>query len=545
MERKQVAEIEKPTFSGRRRRRWALAGLGCLALLGLGACSDSGAEDQLRLNVLQAEAERDSAYVQRDDLQRDLGAAQAESEDLRGSLQSAAAERDGLRNDLRSARGERDMLMSERDYLLSELDSVTAERDGLSEANEEADARVADLEGELRGSQDDLSGARASLEDAESRVQELLTKYDEQIRADLRAEADAEIARACDEAVERYKEDVAASIKWNDSWSPVIANADLTAAVEECAGPGRANAADVDAEIERACGAAAERYDDPVAAVVEWKSAWSTVMSREELEVAVEECAGPQRARSIELRAEADAEIERACGAAVERYNAPVESSVRWNNSWSPVTTEEGLVADVAKCAERGRANASAVEEEIERACGAAIERYRTAVSSLIRWRTAYSSVMSRDEMTAAVEDCAGPERSQAAERAEFLDNCERISVDQIEKNPDGLEGECFVLYAWIVQYDAVTGPCSFHANISRNRSTRWYDYDIRSTFGYADDVLWSSLETDCPELDNIDGDDYIKVWGTVLGSYTYETLGGTNTVPSFRIEKVELVRKD
>ncbi len=545
MERKQVADIEKPTFSGRRRLRWALAGLGCLALLGLGACSDSGAEEQLRLNVLQAEAERDSAYAQRDDLQRDLGAAQAESEDLRGSLQSAAAERDGLRNDLQSARGERDMLMSERDYLLSELDSVTAERDGLSEANQEADARVADLEGELRGSQDDLSGARASLEDAESRVQELLTKYDEQIRADLRAEADAEIARACDEAVERYKEDVAASIQWNDSWTPVIANADLTAAVEECAGPGRANAADVDAEIERACGAAAERYDAPVAASVEWQSAWSTVMSREELEAAVEECAGPQRARSIELRAEADAEIERACGAAVERYNAPVESSVRWNNSWSPVTTEEGLVADVAKCAERGRVNASAVEEEIERACGAAIERYRTAVSSLIRWRTAYSSVMSRDEMTAAVEDCAEPERSQAAERAEFLDNCERISVDQIEKNPDGLEGECFVLYAWIVQYDAVTGPCSFHANISRNRSTRWYDYDIRSTFGYADDVLWSSLETDCPELDNIDGDDYIKVWGTVLGSYTYETLGGTNTVPSFRIEKVELVRKD
>ena len=391
----------------------------------------------------------------------------------------------------------------------------------------------------MRDAQDDLS-------DAESRVQELLTKYDEQIRADLRAEADAEIARACDEAVQRYKEEVAVSIQWNDSWAPVIANADLTAAVEECAGPGRANAADVDTEIERACGAAVERYDAPVAAVVEWKSAWSTVMSREELEAAVEECAGPQRARSLELRAEADAEIERACGAAVERYNAPVESSVRWNNSWSPVTTEDGLVADVAKCAERGRANASAVEEEIERACGAAVERYRTAVSSLIRWRTAYSSVMSRDAMVEAVEDCAEPERSQAAERAEFLDNCERISVDQIEKNPDGLEGECFVMYGRIVQFDSNTGPCSFHANISRNQSSRWWDYDIRSTFGYEDNEFLSTIRQDCPELDRIDGDDFIKVWGTVLGSFSYDTsIGGSNTVPSFKIEKVELVRKD
>ena len=39
--------------------------------------------------------------------------------------------------------------------------------------------------------------------------------------------------------------------------------------------------------------------------------------------------------------------------------------------------------------------------------------------------------------------------------------------------------------------------------------------------------------------------DDYLKVWATVLGSFTYETTaGGANHVPSFRIEKVELVRK-
>ena len=544
MERKQVAEIKKPTFSGRCRLWFLLAGLGCLALLA--ACSDSGMEDDIRQNLSATESERDAANAQRDDLQRDLGSAQEESEDLRGSLQSATAERDGLRADLESAQGERDALQDESDELRAMLDSVIAERDGLSSSNEEADNRVADLEAELRNAQDDLGGARASLAEAESRVQELLTKYDEEIRADLRAEADAEIARACAEAVERYKEDVSASVKWNDSWAPVTASAELTAAVEECAGPGRANAADVDAEIERACGAAAERYDAPVAASVEWKSAWSSVMSREDLEAAVEECAGPQRSRSIELRAEADAEIERACGAAVERYNAPVESSVRWNNSWSPVTTEEGLVADVAQCAERGRANAAAVETEIERACGAAVERYRTAVSSLIRWRSAYSSVMSRDEMTAAVEDCAEPERSQAAERAEFLDNCERISVDQIEKNPDGLRGECFQTYAYIVQFDSATGSCSFHAEISRNRSTRWYDYDVRSAFGYGSDWISSAFRTDCPELDNVDNNDYVKVWGTVQGTHSYESTAGWDvTVPLFKIEKVELVRKD
>ena len=514
-----------------------LAGLGLLAVIG--ACSDSGAEDVLRQSLSATESERDVAASQRDELRGDLAAAEAERDGLRGDFASAESERDSLRAELDSA-------VEEWDASLSKLEAVRAERDGLLSSNEGLNARIAGLEDDLDDMQDDLSEARASLSDSEGRVQELLTKYDEEIRADLRAEADAEIERACGEAVRRYKDTVESSIQWNDSWSPVTARAELTAAVEECAGPGRSNAADVDMEIERACDAAVERYDLPVASVVEWKSAWSTVMSRDELTAAVEECAEPQRSRSLELRAEADEEIERACGAAVERYDSPVESVVRWNDNWSPITSEADLTADVAKCAERGRANATAVEAEIERACGAAVERYRTSVSSLIRWRSAWSSVMSRDEMVAEVEDCAEPERSEAAERAEFLDNCERISVDQVEKNPDGLSGQCFVLYAYIVQFDSATGPCAFHAEISRNRSTRWYDFDVRSAFGYGSRWEGSVLRTDCPELDNIDGDDYIKVWATVLGTHNYESTAGWDvTVPSFKIEKVELVRKD
>lgn len=532
-----MPEIKNWLAAGRLRLLLGLAGLGLLAVLG--ACSDSGAEDALRGDLAAAETERDLAASQRDALRGDLAAAETERDGLREELDSAAAEGEGLRDELDSAAGE-------RDELLSALDAVRAERDGLLSSGEDLNARIADLEGDLADTEDELGEARASLSDSEGRVRELLTKYDEEIRADLRTEADAEIERACGEAVRRYKDTVASSIEWSDSWSPVIARAELTAAVEECAGPGRSNAADVDLEIERACGAAVERYDRPVASVVEWKSAWSTVMSREELTAAVEECAEPQRSRSLELRAEADAEIERACGAAVERYDSSVESAVRWNNSWSPVTSEADLVADVAKCAERGRANASAVEAEIERACGAAVERYRTSVSSLIRWRSAWSSVMSRDELVSAVEDCAEPDRSQAAERADFLDSCERISVDQVEKNPDGLSGQCFVLYAYIVQFDSATGPCAFHAEISRNRSTRWYDFDVRSAFGYGSRWEGSFLRTDCPELDDIDGDDYIKVWATVLGTNNYESTAGWDiTVPLFKIEKVELVRKD
>ncbi len=188
------------------------------------------------------------------------------------------------------------------------------------------------------------------------------------------------------------------------------------------------------------------------------------------------------------------------------------------------------------------------VDLEIGRSCNSAIENWTLAYTRIVQYDTAWDAITSKGEVVAAVEACAEPERSKSVEEreAERLAACESIEVDQLEKNPAAYKGTCVVMYAMIVQFDAATGPCAFHAELSATRSTRWLSYDVRSTFGYAESALMSSLETDCIELDDIDGDDFIKIWATGLGSYSYDTsLGGTNTVPSFLIEKVELVRKD
>ena len=545
-------------------RVFTLTGLSLLILLV--ACSNSEMEDQLRQSLLTVESERDTAIAQQNELQKDLVAIEAKRDELHSSLDSAMEERDGLQIKLDYTIAERDSLqerfdsntaerdrlqneldikIAEKDELQLRLDYVGAERDNTIAVNEDLNSKIANLQDVLERFRANHSLTLTALSKSDNRVQELLTKYDKEIRADLLAEANAEIERACSVAVERYSDTVESSIKWDISWSPVIARSELVSAVEKCAEPGRSNAADVATEIERACNLAVEQYDTPIASNVQWKRAWSTVMSQDEMIEAVEDCAEPQRSRSIQYRAEADTEIERACDVAVQRYKSPVESSVQWNDSWSQVTTREDLIDDVAQCAERGRANAVSVEAEIERACGAAIERYTTKVSSLIRWKSSWSSVMSQEELIKAVEDCAEPERSQAIERAEFLDSCTRISVDKILKNPDALRGDCVVLYGRIVQFDSNTGPCSFHADIARNRSTNWWDYDNRSTFGYKNNELSSALHGNCPELDNIDVEDFIKVWATVLGSFTYDTsIGGSNTVPSFRIQQVELVSK-
>jgi hypothetical protein len=66
--------------------------------------------------------------------------------------------------------------------------------------------------------------------------------------------------------------------------------------------------------------------------------------------------------------------------------------------------------------------------------------------------------------------------------------------------------------------------------------------------FEYGDDGFFTFglLADTCPQLDGIDADDHIKVWGTVEGPYDYDTaIGGTNSIPQLDIEKVELVRKE
>ena len=518
--------------------------------------------DELREGFLQLESDLGSVTAEGDELVAGLAAVTAERDELReGFLQlesdlgSVTAEGDELVAGLAAVTAERDELREGFLQLESDLASVATERDELVAGSERRDRQIASLESELRE-------ASASAHDAQEEVQYLLSKYDEQIRADLQAAIDTEIERACVVASgpDKYETPVTAIIRWQTDWEPITTRMQLEQAVEKCAEPERrklriaALRAAVDDEIERACSVASVRYQESVESVVRWDSAWEEVTTRLKLERAVEKCAESERKRLAEerraqLRAAVDDEIERACSVASVRYQESVESVVRWDSAWEEVTTRLKLERAVEKCAESERKRLAeerraqlraAVDDEIERACSVVSEQRDRSASSVVRWFTSWGDITTQAKLVAAVEDCTDERR------AEFLSDCERIQVDQIQKNPDGNSGRCLVMYARIVQFDSATGPCSFHAELSRSRSTRWYDYDVRSTFGYLDQESTSSLLQECPELDDIDADDYIKVWATVLGSLTYDTTaGGTNHVPSFRIEKVELVRKE
>lgn len=186
------------------------------------------------------------------------------------------------------------------------------------------------------------------------------------------------------------------------------------------------------------------------------------------------------------------------------------------------------------------------VDAEVNRACGEAKTDLAKPIDQIVKYDQRWSPVIDSAGLVARVDGCAAPERQKSAAQREQerLAACAVVSPETLEKDPSSAKGRCVVMFARIVQFDSNTGPCHFHAMIAAAQVAT-YEYKTRSDFSYRDTPGLGSLDTDCPGLTGIDNNDIIKVWATGTGSLSYSTtLGGTNTVPSFRIEKVSLVAK-
>ena len=185
-------------------------------------------------------------------------------------------------------------------------------------------------------------------------------------------------------------------------------------------------------------------------------------------------------------------------------------------------------------------ARQAAYDEEIVRACDVAETQVDASIASLTNWTDDWQSIGTESDLLASVEACAAAERSKTTEQRELdrLAACGVVDVDSLEKDPDAYTGTCVHLWANISQYDANTGVCSFRAELSAVRSTYWLDYSGNAIF-------LTDSDTECPELDGIDVDDFIEVWAIGSGSYTYDTtIGGSATATLWSIDVVELVKK-
>jgi regulator of replication initiation timing len=181
------------------------------------------------------------------------------------------------------------------------------------------------------------------------------------------------------------------------------------------------------------------------------------------------------------------------------------------------------------------------IAAETTRACEQAKTDYDTSVATIVNWTTTWQAATTEAAMIEEVESCAAAERSKTAEQRERdrLAACESVDTDALEKNPDLYRDQCIHMWARVVQYDSATGVCTFRAETADRKSSRWYDYDGNAMFSGATDPV-------CPELDEIDNDDFVEIWATGAGTLTYDTTsGGSATATVWRIEKIDLWRKD
>lgn len=98
-----------------------------------------------------------------------------------------------------------------------------------------------------------------------------------------------------------------------------------------------------------------------------------------------------------------------------------------------------------------------------------------------------------------------------------------------IAKSPDAHKGERLIVFGKVTQFDSVTGPASFRANVDGERKKRDYDYDVNTI-----------LQGDGATLADIVADDLFRAEVTVTGSYSYTTtMGGTLTVPLLQVDSI------
>lgn len=130
----------------------------------------------------------------------------------------------------------------------------------------------------------------------------------------------------------------------------------------------------------------------------------------------------------------------------------------------------------------------------------------------------------------------ATPEPPAAPDLSSFGTVDER-TLALIAKEPDNNVGQNLIVFGSISQLDSATGPCNALISIANDQKENSYDYE-QNSFATSGDAA-----STCPVFDPLVQGDHVKLWVTVLGSFSYDTqIGGNTTVPAFQVWQAELL---
>ena len=106
----------------------------------------------------------------------------------------------------------------------------------------------------------------------------------------------------------------------------------------------------------------------------------------------------------------------------------------------------------------------------------------------------------------------------------------------QFQKDSVGYVGQCMHFWAYVFQFDANTGSCTFLGEYGDKAYTRDYQF--------SDAVIAVDGGEACSLLGPVVDGSYVEVWALNLGVHEYQTtLGGTNTYTGFALVDITVYR--
>ena len=149
---------------------------------------------------------------------------------------------------------------------------------------------------------------------------------------------------------------------------------------------------------------------------------------------------------------------------------------------------------------------------------------------------TATEAPVSEDSEPSTEPSTEPPAAPTTPDLATFAETDDR-NWALIAKDPDSHAGTNLILYGTITQFDSATGRCAMLISTAATQKEMSYDYE-QNVMAYSGDGT-----TTCPTFDPLVEGDHIKVWATVIESFSYDTqIGGNTTVPLIEVWQAELL---
>lgn len=146
------------------------------------------------------------------------------------------------------------------------------------------------------------------------------------------------------------------------------------------------------------------------------------------------------------------------------------------------------------------------------------------------------SSTPSEEPSEEPSDEPAPPATDAAPDPNTFYPTDDR-SLALVVKDPDSFAGANIILYGSIMQFDSATGRCTMLIDTAATQQEYSYDYD-QSVMAIAGDA-----DMTCPVFDPLVEDDHVKIWATIMQSFSYDTqIGGNTTVPLVKVWYAEML---